>query len=258
MPRERGAHARLMTMMARKRSPIPRLADDYSREAAAKRMIGKATARACGWIMANYPGVRQFCLGSNLAAGKKSSQVNIPDTRGKRVTAEAAIPAELVREVVRTAPEQLFRVRQLSNLSGLMSGANNNGSHCAGGIAAMFVATGQDVANLAGSRAGLVCAELLPDGACCYPITIPALIVATCGGGTGLPAQRECLELPGCCGAGKVRKLAEIAAATALCGELPLGSAIVAGEWAGACERPGRNRPALRGFNSEKEASWTG
>jgi hydroxymethylglutaryl-CoA reductase len=69
---------------------------------------------------------------------------------------------------------------------------------------------------------------------------------------------RECLELLGCYGVGKVRKLAEIVAATALCGELSLSSAIGAGEWVGAHERLGRNRPALRGFNSEKEASWTG
>jgi hydroxymethylglutaryl-CoA reductase (NADPH) len=103
--------------------------------------------------------------------------VSILDTRGKRVTAEVAVPAELVREVMRTTPEQLFR---------------------------------------------------------------------------------ECLELLGCYGVGEVRKLAEIVAATALCGELSLGSAIVAGEWVGAHERLGRNRLALRGFNSEKEASWTG
>jgi hydroxymethylglutaryl-CoA reductase len=51
---------------------------------------------------------------------------------------------------------------------------------------------------------------------------------------------------------------AQIAAATALCGELSLGSAIVAGEWVGTHERLGRNRLALRGLNSEKEASWTG
>jgi hydroxymethylglutaryl-CoA reductase (NADPH) len=247
-----------MTMMARKRSPIPRLADDYSREAAAKPMTGKATARVCGWIMANYRGVRQFCLESNLATDKKSSQINILDTRGKRVTAEAAIPAELVRQVMRTTPEQLFRARQLSNLGGLMSGVNNNGNHSANGVAAMFVATGQDVVNLAESSAGLVYAELLPDGAYYYSITIPAVIVATYGGGSGLPTQRECLELLGCYGAGEVRKLAEIVAATALCGELSLGSAIVAGEWVGAHERLGRNRLALRGFNSEKEASWTG
>ena len=212
-------------------------------DAAGQNLTGKATSRACDWILANYPGVRQFCLESNLATDKKSSQINILDTRGKRVTAEAAIPAELVRQVMRTTPEQMFRARQLSNLGGLMSGVHNNGNHSANGIAAMFVATGQDVANLAESSAGLVYAELLADGAYYYSITIPALIVATYGGGTGLPTQRECLELLGCYGSGKVLKFAEIVAATALCGELSLGSAIVAGEWVGAHERLGRNRP---------------
>jgi hydroxymethylglutaryl-CoA reductase (NADPH) len=214
-------------------------------DAAGQNLTGKATSRACDWILAHYPGVRRFCLESNLATDKKSSQINILDTRGKRVTAEATIPAELVREVMRTTPEQMFRARQLSNLGGLMSGVNNNGNHSANGIAAMFVATGQDVANLAESSAGLVYAELLDDGAYYYySITIPALIVATYGGGTGLPTQRECLELLGCYGSGKVRKFAEIVAATALCGELSLGSAIVAGDWVGAHERLGRNRPS--------------
>ena len=212
-------------------------------DAAGQNLTGKATSRACDWILANYPGVRQFCLESNLATDKKSSQINILDTRGKRVTAEATIPAELVRQVMHTTPEQMFRARQLSNLGGLMSGVHNNGNHSANGIAAMFVATGQDVANLAESSAGLVYAELLADGAYYYSITIPALIVATYGGGTGLPTQRECLELLGCYGSGKVRKFTEIVAATALCGELSLGSAVVAGEWVGAHERLGRNRP---------------
>ena len=83
----------------------------------------------------------------------------------------------------------------------------------ANGLAAMCVATGQDVANLAESSAGLVYADLLADGSYYYSITIPALIVATYGGGTGLPTQRECLELLGCYGPGQVRKFAEIVAA---------------------------------------------
>ncbi len=212
-------------------------------DAAGQNLTGKATARACDWILGHYPGVRQFCLEANLATDKKSSQINILDTRGKRVTAEATIPADLIREIMHTTPEQMFRARQLSNLGGLMSGVNNNGNHSANGIAAIFIATGQDVANLAESSAALVYAELLADGAYYYSITIPALIVATYGGGTGLPTQRECLELLGCYGTGKVRKFAEIVAATTLCGELSLGSAVVAGEWVGAHERLGRNRP---------------
>ena len=126
---------------------------------------------------------------------------------------------------------------------GMMAGVNNNGNHSANAITALFAATGQDIANVAESSAALVHTELLADGSYYYSITIPALIVATYGGGTGLPTQRECLELLGCYGAGKVCKLAEIIAATILCGEISLGSAVVADEWVAAHERLGRNRP---------------
>ena len=206
-------------------------------DAAGQNLAGKATSRACDWIRANYPGVRYFCLESNLATDKKSSQINILATRGKRVTAEATIPADLIREVMHTTPEQMFRARQISNLGGLLAGVNNNGNHSANGIAALFAATGQDIANVAESSAALVHTELLADGGYYYSITIPALIVATYGGGTGLPTQRECLELLGCYGTGQVRKFAEIVAATVLCGEISLGSAVVSEEWVG------RNRP---------------
>ena len=212
-------------------------------DAAGQNLAGKATSRACDWIRANYPGVRYFCLESNLATDKKSSQINILATRGKRVTAEATIPADLIREFMHTTPEQMFRARQISNLGGLMSGVNNNGSHSANGITALFVATGQDIANVAESSAALVHTELLADGGYYYSITIPALIVATYGGGTGLATQRECLELLGCYGTGQVRKFAEIVAATVLCGEISLGSAVVSEEWVAAHERLGRNRP---------------
>jgi hydroxymethylglutaryl-CoA reductase (NADPH) len=212
-------------------------------DAAGQNMTGKATSQACHWIRARYPGIRQFCLESNMATDKKSSQINILATRGKRVTAEATIRAGLIREILHTTAEEMFRARQLSNLGGLLSGVNNNGNHSANGITALFVATGQDIANVAESSAGLVHAELLDDGAYYYSITIPALIVATYGGGTGLPTQRECLELLGCYGAGQVAKFAEIVAATVLCGELSLGSAVVSEEWVGAHELLGRNRP---------------
>ena len=142
-----------------------------------------------------------------------------------------------------TTPEAMFAARQVSNLGSLMAGVNNNGSHSANAIAALFVATGQDIANVAESSAALAYVEVLPGGDYYYSITIPALIVATYGGGTGLPTQRECLELLGCSGPGQVGKLAEIVTATVLCGEISLGSAVVAEEWVDAHERLGRNRP---------------
>jgi hydroxymethylglutaryl-CoA reductase (NADPH) len=165
-------------------------------------------------------------------------------TRGKRVVAEATVPDALFRDVMRSSSEVMYRARQVSNLGGFMSGVNNNGAHSANGITAMFIATGQDAANVAESSAAFVYAELRENGDYYYSVTIPSLIVATYGGGTGLATQRECLELMGCYGAGKVNKLAEIVAATVLCGELSLGSAIVAEEWVNAHDLLGRNRPS--------------
>jgi hydroxymethylglutaryl-CoA reductase (NADPH) len=107
----------------------------------------------------------------------------------------------------------------------------------------MFIATGQDVANVAESSAALNFSEVLPNGDYYVSITIPSLIVATYGGGTGLATQRECLEALDCYGKRKVMKLAEIVAATVLCGELSLGSAIVAEQWVEAHDLHGRNRP---------------
>jgi hydroxymethylglutaryl-CoA reductase (NADPH) len=212
-------------------------------DAAGQNLTGKATQAACDWIKAEYPGIEQHFLESNFATDKKTSQVNMLHTRGKRVVAEATIPDALLRSVMNSSSELMFRARQVSNLGGFMSGVNNNGAHSANGITAIFIATGQDVANVAESSAAFVHAELRPNGDYYYSITIPSLIVATYGGGTGLATQRECLELMDCYGDGKVRKLAEIIAATVLCGELSLGSAIVAEEWVKAHDAYGRNRP---------------
>ena len=212
-------------------------------DAAGQNLTGKATQAACRWITENYEGIEHFFLESNFATDKKSSQVNMLHTRGKRVVAEATIPNELVERVMRSSTDLMFRARQVSNLGGFMSGVNNNGAHSANGITAIFIATGQDVANVAESSAAFVYTELRPNGDYYYSITIPALIVATYGGGTGLATQRECLEMLDCYGNGKVRKFAEIVAATVLCGEISLGSAIIAEEWVDAHDLYGRNRP---------------
>jgi hydroxymethylglutaryl-CoA reductase (NADPH) len=212
-------------------------------DAAGQNLSGKATAAACAWITSNYPDIQYFFLESNFATDKKSSQVNMLRTRGKRVVAEATIPNELIQRHMRTTTDVMFRARQVSNLGGFMSGVNNNGAHSANGITAVFIATGQDAANVAESSAAFVFAEVLPNGDYYYSVTIPSLIVASYGGGTGLATQRECLEMMGCYGDGKVRKLAEIVAGTVLCGELSLGSAVVAEEWVEAHDLLGRNRP---------------
>jgi len=124
-----------------------------------------------------------------------------------------------------------------------LAGSANNAAHAANGLAAMFIATGQDAANVAESHAAISYGQLLDNGDYYWSITLPALIVATVGGGTGLATQSECLAMLGCRGAGKADKLAEICAATVLAGEISLLCAILAGEWVSSHERFGRNRP---------------
>jgi hydroxymethylglutaryl-CoA reductase (NADPH) len=211
-------------------------------DAAGQNMVGRATQAACGWILEAYPGVQRFYLESNFATDKKASQINLMRTRGKRVTAEAMIRRDVLHEQLRVDTESLAYHYNVANVGSFLSGANNNGLHSANAITAIFIATGQDVANVAESAAGLLYAELTPEKDLYLSITIPSLIVATWGGGTGLPTQRECLALMGCCGAGKVNKLAEIVAGTVLAGELSLAAAISSAEWVSAHERYGRHR----------------
>jgi hydroxymethylglutaryl-CoA reductase (NADPH) len=214
-------------------------------DAAGQNMVGRATFAACSWILeqpAPREIVRRFYLESNLATDKKASQVNVMRTRGKRVTAEATVPREVLLQHMRVEPESLAYHAQVANVGAFLSGANNNGAHSPNAITAMFIATGQDVANVSESSAGIVYTELTAKGDLYMSMTIPSLIVASYGGGTGLPTQRECLEVLGCFGKGKVRKLAEIVAGVVLAGELSLGAAISSLDWVSSHEKYGRNR----------------
>jgi hydroxymethylglutaryl-CoA reductase (NADPH) len=211
-------------------------------DAAGQNMVGRATFAACSWILEHNKSIRRFFLESNLATDKKASQVNLMRTRGKRVTAECVIKRDVLLDVMRVEPESLVYHGGVANVGSILSGANNNGAHSPNAITAMFIATGQDVANVAEGSAGIAYAELTPEKDLYLSITIPSLIVATHGGGTGLPTQRECLEVLGCVGKGKVNKLAEIIAGVVLAGEVSLAAAISSLEWVSSHEEYGRNR----------------
>jgi hydroxymethylglutaryl-CoA reductase (NADPH) len=211
-------------------------------DAAGQNMVGRATFAACSWILEQVPTIRRFYLESNLATDKKASQVNLMRTRGKRVTAEVVIPRDVLVNNLRVEPESLVYHAGVANVGAILSGANNNGLHSPNGITAMFIATGQDVANVAEGSAAIVYTELTPDGSLYLSITIPSLIVATHGGGTGLATQRECLELLGCYGKDKVGKFTEIVAGVVLAGEISLAAAISSLEWVSSHEQYGRNR----------------
>jgi hydroxymethylglutaryl-CoA reductase (NADPH) len=211
-------------------------------DAAGQNMVGKATFAACNWILERCPGIANFYLESNFATDKKASHINMLKTRGKRVTAEATIPRDVLIRNLRVEPEELAHHYAVANVGAFLSGANNNGAQSANGITAMFIATGQDVANVAESSAAILYSELTPARDLYISVTIPSLIVATYGGGTGLATQRECLEILHCSGKGKVYRLAEIVASVALAGEISLGAAISSSDWVSAHENYGRNR----------------
>jgi hydroxymethylglutaryl-CoA reductase (NADPH) len=214
-------------------------------DAAGMNMVGKATFAACNWILQHCDSVdvKQFYLESNFATDKKASRVNIMHTRGKRVTAEALVKRDVLLEVMDAETELIYEHYKVSTIGTMLSGANNNGCHSANAITAMFIATGQDVANVAESSTALLFANLTPERDLYMSITLPSLIVASVGGGTGLPTQRECLEVLGCCGVGKVNKLAEIVAGTVLAGEISLAAAISSLDWVSSHDQFGRNDP---------------
>jgi hydroxymethylglutaryl-CoA reductase (NADPH) len=211
-------------------------------DAAGQNMVTRATAAACAWIVESCPGIVRYHLESNFASDKKASGVNMLHTRGKRVTAEAVVPRSVLESRLRVRPESLLEHYQAAGIGAFLAGTSNNGLHSANALAALFIATGQDVANVAESSAAIVFADRTDDGDLFLSVTLPSLIVATHGGGTGLPGQRECLAMLGCAGPGRVRAFAEIAAAVVLAGELSLAAAISAHEWVAAHERLGRNR----------------
>ena len=211
-------------------------------DAAGQNMVGKATFVACEWIMKTYPGIQRYMLSGAMDTDKKHSQINTLHSRGKRVVAEVVIPNALLEKVMGVSADVLFKSRQITQVGSFMAGSSSTGAHAANGIAAVFIATGQDAANVAESSSSIVYADINAEGDYYLSITLPSLIVATYGGGTGLPTQQECLNMLDCNGAGKVNKLAEIIGATVLAGEVSLMSAVVAGDWVTSHDALGRNR----------------
>jgi hydroxymethylglutaryl-CoA reductase (NADPH) len=174
---------------------------------------------------------------------KKSTSMNVVKGRGKKVSADVVIPRKIVKEALRTTPEEMSH-SCYSNY--LMAGANigtiTYNHHFANGLAALFIACGQDVAYVAESSVGSTIMDTTGDGDLYVSVNLPDLIIATVGGGTGLGTAKEYLELIGCSGIGKVKKFAEIIAAVLLSGEISIWGSIVSGEFSKAHDRHGRNR----------------
>jgi hydroxymethylglutaryl-CoA reductase (NADPH) len=125
-------------------------------DAAGQNMVGRATFAACNWILEHCKEVESSYLESNFATDKKASHVNIMRTLGKRVTADDTVTCEVLQKCLRAQPEKLAHHYGVANIGAFLSGSTSNALQSANGITAMFIATGQDVANVAESSAGIL------------------------------------------------------------------------------------------------------
>lgn len=209
-------------------------------------MIARATDRACRWLVERTD-ARRFLLMSGAESEKRASGSLWAGGKGKTVTAAARLPRRVVRAVLGATPQDMAELWHHTVAGQLTTGTLGYTGHAANGLTALFIATGQDVANVANAAVVLTQLRVDDDGDLRASITLPSLTVATVGGGTGLGTATEALAMLGCEGSGKAPKLAEIVAATILAGELSMGAALVSGEFVDAHETYGRNRPGEAG-----------
>jgi len=205
-------------------------------------MVVGAGDAACKWIAKEAPGIEPNGWWG-LDMGKKAVELRTMRGMGKSVIAEVVLPEPLLQKLFRAGPEDI--VGWHNAMQRCWMDMCSHGRQCmfANGLAALYIACGQDVAYVPDATNGRLGVSVAPDGGLRVTADVPCLIVGTVGGGCGLPTQKECLRMLGCEGAGSARKFAEIAAAVALAGEISLMGAVSANEFVGAHERLGRNRP---------------
>ena len=204
-------------------------------------MIVKATDAACKWAADQFP-VPQYYVFSGMSSEKRPSGYLMSRGKGKRVTAGAFLDNKILKSYLGCSAVQLYKVWHSTLIGHLSANAIGYNGQLANGLTAIFIATGQDVANVVNSACGITSFEPM-DGGIHVSVTLPALTIATVGGGTALETQRECLEVMGCNGTGKALRFAEVIAGTLLGGEISMAGAIASGEFTRAHEMYGRNRP---------------
>jgi len=210
-------------------------------DAAGQNMVTTCTDAVCHDLIARTPvPPRHWFVESNLSGDKKATVLSFQSTRGRKVIAEVTLPRQLVERALHTTPELMCEYWRLSFIGGVQSGSIGVSGHIANGLAAMFLACGQDVACVSEATVGITRIELTPSGDLYCGVDLPNLIVGTVGGGTRLPTALECLRILGCEGDGHATKFAEVCAATVLAGEISISGAMCAGHFARAHRQLGR------------------
>ncbi len=211
-------------------------------DAAGQNMVTIATEALCRALLAECPHQpRYWFVEANLSGDKKASALAFLMGRGRSATAEIRLPGPLVEQHLHTSVERMHDYWRMSALAGVMSGTLGVHGHYANGIAALYLATGQDVACVAESSVGITRMEI--HGTDLHvSVTLPSLMLGTVGGGTSLPAQAVGLRILGLQGAGNAQALAEVAAGLCLAGEVSIIGALAAGEFGAAHGRLARDR----------------
>jgi hydroxymethylglutaryl-CoA reductase (NADPH) len=204
-------------------------------DASGQNMVTLATEAICEFIEQNCPIRPQYWfVEANLSGDKKGSVQSFLLVRGKKVSAECVLSADLIQKRLHTTPSRMLDYWRMSALGGVLSGTTGVQGHYANGLAALYLACGQDVACVAESAVGVTRFELTAEGGLYASVTMPSIMVGTVGGGTGLPSQHACLEILGLAGPGHAQALAEVTAALCLAGELSIIGALCSGDFSRA------------------------
>lgn len=209
-------------------------------------MVTIATEAACEFIESGFKSARMITVSGNMCSDKKESAVNNLLGRGKTVLAESLIKENVLKESLNTTAHEINHANIKKNLLGSSrSGSTKFSGHSANVVAAIFAATGQDLAQVVESSSCYTWTEIR--GKDLYiSVTMPSLEIGTMGGGTNLNTQREALSIMGVAGTGSTKghnalKFAEIVASAVLAGELNLLTAQYKREIGKAHKRLGRN-----------------
>ena len=239
-------------------------------------MVGKGCKAALAVLEEHFPDMQLLALSGNTCTDKKSSAVNWILGRGKSVVAEVILPESIVRTVLKSEIDAMVRLNVAKNLEGsaLAGTIGGHNAHAANIVGALFLATGQDIAQVGDSSMCLTHMEVLEgdalDAALGSPgagatmgralrasVTMPAIEVGTVGGGTQLAAQAACLQMMGARGASVAPSppgtnsatLARAVAAAVLAGELSLMAALAAHQLVSAHMKHNRKGPAAPCLN---------
>ena len=200
-------------------------------DASGHNMVTLASEHIQRWILEHHPELSYVAISGNMCTDKKVSAINGILGRGKSVIAELIIPRKICQRFLKVSPEKIVNVHIKKNLLGSIAAGSlrSANAHFANMLLAIYLATGQDAANIVEGSQGIVHCEMRNDDLY-FSVSIPNIIVGTVGNGKELKFVQENLATMGLTQTNEPgknsRKLAIITAATVLCGELSLLGAI--------------------------------